>query len=99
MRAPKHIAAQAIRLRQKLSKPEALLWLRLRERTPGKPIFRRQHAIGPYILDFYCPKARLAIEVDGMSHDTGDRPRRDLQRDAWLKEHAVTVLRLSAAEV
>jgi very-short-patch-repair endonuclease len=49
--------------------------------------------------NFYCPKARLAIEVDGMIHDTGDRPQRDLQRDAWLKEHAVTVFRLAAADV
>jgi len=37
------------------------------------PTFRRQHPIGPYVLDFYCAKSRLTIEVDGMSHDVGDR--------------------------
>jgi len=51
------------------------------------------------VLDFYCAKARLAIEIDGLSHDIGDRPRRDAQRDAWLKEQGVTVKRVSAVEV
>jgi very-short-patch-repair endonuclease len=62
------------------------------------PTFRRQHPIGPYVLDFYCAKARLAIEIDGMSHDAGDRPERDLRRDAWLKAHGVKVMRIPAGE-
>jgi very-short-patch-repair endonuclease len=57
MRAPKHIADNAKRLRGKLSKPEAMLWLRLRTREHGQPIFRRQHSMGPYVLDFYCAPA------------------------------------------
>jgi len=57
-----------------MSVPEARLWNRLRWREPGKPIFRRQHPIGPYVVDFYCAKANLAVEIDGMSHDMGDRP-------------------------
>jgi very-short-patch-repair endonuclease len=51
------------------------------------------------VLDFYCPKARLAIEIDGISHDMGDRPQHDERRDAWLKEHGVTVMRIPAAEL
>jgi very-short-patch-repair endonuclease len=51
------------------------------------------------VLDFYCAKARLAIEVDGASHDMGDRPEHDKQRDAWLKEHGITVVRIPAAEI
>ena len=62
------------------------------------PTFRRQHPIGPYVLDFYCAKSRLAIEVDGMSHDVGDRPERDLRRDAWLEAHGVKVMRVPAGE-
>jgi very-short-patch-repair endonuclease len=82
-----------------LSPPEARLWNRLRQRAPGLPVFRRQHPIGPYVLDFYCAKARLAIEIDGMSHDVGDRPERDLRRDTWLREHGVTVMRIPAGEI
>jgi len=44
------------------------------------------------VLDFYCAKARLAIEIDGMSHDVGDRAERDLRRDAWLEARGVTMV-------
>ena len=71
----------------------------MRERAPGSPTFRRQHPIGPYVLDFYCAKARLAIEIDGMSHDVGDRPERDLRREAWLAASGLTVMRVSARDV
>jgi very-short-patch-repair endonuclease len=74
MRAPKETINLARRLRRNLSAPEARLWNRLRERKPGTPVFRRQHPIGPYVLDFYCAEARVAVEIDGMSHDLGDRP-------------------------
>jgi very-short-patch-repair endonuclease len=67
------------------------------ERTPGT-VFRRQHPIGRYVLDFYCAKARLAVEIDGMSHDLGDRPQRDASRDAWLKARRLTVTRIAALE-
>jgi very-short-patch-repair endonuclease len=99
MRAPKRTISNARRLRRALSVPEARLWSRLREPEPGKPVFRRQHPIGPYVLDFYCAKARLAIELDGASHDMGNRPQRDIQRDAWLKAHGFTVLRIAANEL
>jgi very-short-patch-repair endonuclease len=71
----------------------------LRWREPGTPVFRRQHPIGPYVLDFFCAKANLAVEIDGISHDMGDRPQRDERRDAWLKRHGVTVMRISAREL
>jgi very-short-patch-repair endonuclease len=99
MRAPKKTLSKARHLRRALSLPEARLWNRLRERLPGKPIFRRQHPIGPYVLDFYCAKANLAIEIDGIGHDMADRPRRDESRDAWLKKQGVTVVRIPAAEL
>jgi very-short-patch-repair endonuclease len=83
MRAPPKTISDARRPRRTLSMPEARLWSRLRERTSGKPVFRRRHPIGPYVLDFYCTKARLAIEIDGESYDMGDRPRRDIDCDAW----------------
>ncbi|MGN6849873.1 MAG: endonuclease domain-containing protein [Sphingomicrobium sp.] len=61
--------------------------------------FRRQHPIGNYVLDFYCPVAKLAIEVDGAAHDFGDRPERDNRRTEWLNGEGVEVLRIPAKEV
>jgi very-short-patch-repair endonuclease len=51
------------------------------------------------VLDFYCAKARLAIEIDGASHDMGDRPQRDILRDAWLAARGITVVRIVASEL
>src|ERR1700723_2149269 len=99
MRAPTKTIRNAQSLRRGLSVPEVRLWNRLRARNRGQPIFRRQHPMGPYILDFYCAKARLAIEVDGVSHDMGDRPFRDVRRDAWLEKHGVTVVRIPAIDL
>ena len=84
------------RLRRELSLPEKLLWVRLR----GSDVkFRRQHPIGPYVLDFYCPTAKLAIEVDGTAHDFGDRPERDDRRTEWLKSQGIQVMRIPAKDV
>jgi very-short-patch-repair endonuclease len=68
-------------------------------RSPERPAFRRQHPVGPYVLDFYCAKAQLAVEIDGIGHDMGSRPQRDLQRDAWLKERGITVVRIAASDL
>ena len=86
----------ARRFRRELSLPEKLLWVRL----CGADIkFRRQHPLGPYVLDFYCPSLKLAIEVDGVAHDFGDRPQRDERRTEWLNGQGIQVLRVAAKEV
>jgi hypothetical protein len=59
------------------------------------PKFRRQHTVGRYTLDFYCPAARLAIELDGGQHYGGMQLLRDEARDAWLAEQGIRVLRFS----
>ena len=61
--------------------------------------FRRQYSIDPYVLDFYCAKAKVALEVDGIVHDMGDNPLRDEKRDAFLREHGIEVMRIPAADV
>jgi very-short-patch-repair endonuclease len=99
MRESSHRHARAKRLRGEMSLPEKLLWVRLRVRGPGRPAFRRQLPIGPYVLDFYCADSRLCIEIDGASHRAEDRPQRDERRDAWLGAKAIEVVRLPAAYV
>jgi very-short-patch-repair endonuclease len=81
-----------------MSLPEVLLWQQLRQELDGVQ-FRRQHPAGPYVLDFFCATANLAIEVDGEAHSYGERPARDLARDQWLSEQGVRTLRIPAVEV
>jgi very-short-patch-repair endonuclease len=81
-----------------LSPPEARLWNVLR-RHPEDIKFRRQHPVGPYVPDFYCPAAKLAIEADGVAHDMGDNPARDRGRDAWLRQRGIRVIRFDAVDV
>jgi very-short-patch-repair endonuclease len=78
--------------------PEVLLWRELRAR-PGGLKFRRQHPAGPYVLDFYCEAAKLAVEVDGEAHERGDMPGRDKERDEWLRVAGIRTLRVPAREV
>jgi len=94
----KGTVARARALRRAMSPPEAALWQILRAR-PGGLKFRRQHPAGPYVLDFYCPAARLAIEIDGIAHEMGANPERDERRDAWLEAQGYRVLRIVAGEV
>jgi very-short-patch-repair endonuclease len=68
--------------------------VRLKGRQLDGYQFRRQHPIGPYILDFYCPAVRLAVEVDGYSHEVGDAPAYDARRDAWLLKRGIETLRI-----
>jgi very-short-patch-repair endonuclease len=89
----------ARRLRRTLSAPEVRLWVRLRIRGPDRPIFRRQHPLGPYVLDFYCPAAKLCIEVDGWGHNMGNQPDRDERRDTWLAALGIETLRIPAVDV
>ena len=81
-----------------MTPPEIALWLALRQNEAGLR-FRRQHAVGNYVLDFGCLAARLAIEIDGESHERGDRPYRDAVRDATLTRAGFRTLRLPAAAV
>ena len=86
-------------LRRRLSLPEGLLW---RAMTAGKIEglkFRKQHPIGPYVLDFYCHEIRLCVEVDGEAHRLGDHPEKDARRDCWLADKGIRTLRIPATQV
>ena len=78
---------------------ERRLWYRLRSGQIDGHRFRRQHPAGPYVLDFYCPELRLAIELDGGQHSFAAGIGRDQCRDAWLATHGVEVLRFWNSDV
>jgi very-short-patch-repair endonuclease len=80
-----------------MSLPEVLLWQHLRQQSSVK--FRRQHPLGRYVLDFYCAKAKLCIEVDGIGHEMDNRPHSDRARDEWLHAQGIEVVRIPTAEV
>src|SRR5215210_7859808 len=99
MRAPILTFKRAKALRREMSLPEVVLWQVLRGNRLNGLRFRRQHPIGPYILDFYCPSTRLAVEIDGFAHDNPRQVEHDERRDAWLASRGVKVLRVAAAGV
>jgi very-short-patch-repair endonuclease len=78
----------ARKLRSEMSLPETLLWQELRKR-PGGHKFRRQHPAGEYVIDIYCAKAALAIEVDGKAHDSGQAVNHGAIRSRWLRRRAI----------
>jgi very-short-patch-repair endonuclease len=75
------------------SEVEKRLWSKLRDGRLDGLRFRRQHPAGPYVLDFYCPSLRLAIELDGGQHAYRRQQSRDQKRSAWLRDCGVTELR------
>ena len=95
---PARAVKRARKLRREMSLPEVKLWQILRT-SPGGHRFRRQHPAGPFVLDFFCARANLAIEIDGFAHETGDRPARDAARDVWLRERRIDTLRIPATDV
>ena len=96
MQAPDKTKRRATRLRAEMSLPEVLLWKRLKSRQLGGLQFRRQHPVGPYVLDFYCEAARLCVEVDGAAYHADEQLEFDVARDEVLRTYGVRTLRLSA---
>ena len=76
-----------------------MLWSRLKGCGTDRPIFRRQFAYRAMIFDFYCPAARLAVEIDGPTHWDDAKRAKDPARDAWLAGQELQVLRIGAAAV
>ena len=86
-------------LRSNLTPAEAALWKILqRSQVSGKK-FRRQHSVGNYILDFYCPECRLAVELDGQPHFSPVAWEHDLHRTEYLEELNIRVLRFENRDV
>ena len=89
---------QARELRKAMTPPERRLWNALKTRPEGFK-FRRQHDLEPYVLDFFCHEAALAVEVDGFAHELGTNPQSDRRRDDWMADRGIKTLRVRALDV
>ncbi|HEY3500713.1 MAG TPA: endonuclease domain-containing protein [Polyangiaceae bacterium] len=90
--------AFARKLRSRPTRAERLLWEAIRKDVLGYR-FRRQHVIRGYIVDFWCPSAAVAVEVDGGYHETPEQRARDANRDKAMRGLGIRVLRVSNAQV
>ena len=86
-------------LRKNMTESERELWSRLRGKQLLGVQFYRQKPIGNFIVDFFAPKAKLVVEVDGSQHAEEDHRSRDKHRDEYLASHGIKVLRFNSREV
>ena len=87
------------KLRKQMTAAEVALWLMIKNKQLDGERFLRQFSIGHYVVDFYCHKHKLAIELDGEVHSSEDRPIYDKKRTDYLNSVGVTVLRFENFEV
>jgi very-short-patch-repair endonuclease len=88
---------RARQLRADQTPPEGVFWSRVRGRRLGGLRFRRQHPIGPYIVDFACVEAMVVIEIDSSYHE--GRQERDAERDAQLDDRGWRTVRVTASQL
>ena len=88
-----HLKPHRRELRTRGTPAEAALWTLVKNRRLHGRKFRRQHSVGPYILDFYCPAERLAVELDGAVHDDPARAAYDAERTRHLAAVGIRVVR------
>ena len=95
MKDRNHNETEKKTLRQKLrnnpTRAEKVLWRMLRRSGLGFK-FRRQHGVGRYVLDFYCPEAKLAVELEGGIHGDPIRAERDVERHSFLASQGIHIL-------
>ena len=78
---------------------EVILWLRLKNKRLKDYRFRRQYSVGKYVIDFYCPKLKLAIEIDGESHFTEKAEIRDKLRQYIIESYGIEFMRFTNREI
>ena len=86
-------------LRNNLTPAEAILWTAIQKKQLKGRKFRRQHSIGKYIIDFYCPAEKIAIELDGAGHYTPEGSDYDEERDDYIGNLGITVLRYENRDI
>jgi len=85
-------------LRSSMTKSEAVLWKYLKGDQSGYR-FRRQYGVGNYIVDFYCPKLKVAIEVDGSTHNEARVFEKDLVKQEYLEKLGILVKRYNSNDI
>ena len=95
----KNLKGYSRQLRKDMTNAERLLWSRVRRKQLQGYQFYRQKIIGNYIVDFFCPKAKLVIEIDGSQHYEDEHIKKDNVRDDYLREQRLTVLRFPDRDV
>ncbi len=86
-------------LRKNMTEAEKLLWSKIRKKQLKNCQFYRQKIIGNYIVDFYCPKSNLIIELGGGQHYSDEGMKKDKSRDDYMKNLELRVLRFSDKDV
>jgi very-short-patch-repair endonuclease len=94
----KHLKPIKRLLRKQDVAAEKILWSKLRNRRQRFK-FRRQYSIGNYVVDFYCPTLKLAIEIDGATHSTKEEIEKDKEREKFLKRFGVKIKRYNNTDV
>ncbi|HMP66736.1 MAG TPA: endonuclease domain-containing protein [Pyrinomonadaceae bacterium] len=94
-----HLGEFRRELRKNLTPAEAAFWKLVKGSKLEGRKFVRQHSVGNYILDFYCASEKLAIELDGARHFSGEGAAEDRERTAWLKSRGISVVRFENREV
>jgi very-short-patch-repair endonuclease len=89
----KEVKVQRKALRNQATPAEAALWKGLQNSQLSGRKFRRQHSVGPYILDFYCPTEKLCVELDGQMHFEHGGNLRDEERTRYLNNLGIRVIR------
>jgi len=95
----KNLRENRKKLRNNLTPAEAKLWSLLKNSQFENKKVRRQHSVGPYVLDFYCPTEKLCIELDGMAHFTDEGYEYDTARTEYLKAMEIRALRFENKDV
>lgn len=93
----KRLKPNAQRLRKEMTKEERHLWYDFLKTVPFQ--FNRQKVIGNYIIDFYCDRAKIAVELDGSQHYENAGQAYDRKRDLYLEENGIKVLRYANSDV
>ncbi len=95
----KNLKPLARNLRSTMTDAERLVWSKIRRKQIIGFQFYRQKNIGHYILDFYCPKGNIILEIDGGQHYTTEGMKKDMERDQYFNSLGFTVLRFSDLDV
>ena len=99
LRYARRLKPRARTFRSNMTPAEELLWTQVRYKQLNNCQFYRQKVIGGYIVDFYCPKARFVVEIDGNQHDYPEHKENDTVRDLFMSSQGLKTLRFHNQEI